>query len=160
MFIRKACENDLATIMEIYAIAREYMRNTGNPDQWKTNYPAKEDILSDIVEGACHVLVDGDEIVAVFYFKIGDDADYAKIYEGAWKNALPYAVIHRVAVKHQGRGLVKVCFEECYAMHPNLKIDTHRDNIPMQRALIKNGFKYCGKIYIKSGEERLAYQKI
>ena len=160
MFIRKATESDLSDIMGIYAIARENMRKCGNPDQWKMGYPAREDILSDISAGASHVLVDGDEIVAVFYFKIGDDADYAKIYEGEWKNSLPYAVIHRVAVKHQGRGLVKACFDECYAKHKNLKIDTHKDNIPMQRALIKNGFEYCGKIYIKSGEERLAYQKI
>ena len=159
MFIRKASENDLATIMEVYAIAREYMKITGNPDQWKNNYPTKEDVLSDIGEGACHVLVDGEEIVAVFYFKIGDDADYKKIYGGEWKNALPYAVMHRVAVKYQGRGLVKICFDECYAKHPNLKIDTHKDNTPMQKALEKNGFEYCGRIYIKSGEERLAYHK-
>ena len=159
MFIRNANENNLTEIMEIYAAAREYMRMCGNPDQWKNNYPTKEDILSDIKEGASHVLVDGEEIVAVFYFKIGEDPDYAKIYDGEWKNALPYAVIHRIAVKHQGRGLVKACFDECYRKHPNLKIDTHRDNIPMQKALTKNGFEYCGKIYIKGGEERLAFQR-
>ena len=159
MFIRIASENDLKEIMEIYAIARENMRKCGNPDQWKTNYPAKEDVLSDIGEGACHVLIENDEIAAVFYFKIGDDADYGKIYDGEWKNTLPYAVIHRIAVKYQGRGLVKICFDECYAKHPNLKIDTHKDNIPMQKALTKNGFEYCGRIYIKSGEERLAFQR-
>ena len=159
MFIRKASENDMSAIMEIYAIAREYMRMCGNPNQWKNNYPTKEDILSDISEGACLVLEDNGEIVAVFYFKIANDDDYCKIYDGEWKNDLPYAVIHRIAVKHQGRGLVKACFDECYRKHPNLKIDTHRDNIPMQKALTKNGFEYCGKIYIKGGEERLAFQR-
>ena len=159
MYIKKATEKDLPAIMEIYAAAREYMIKCGNPDQWKTSYPAKEDILSDILDGACHVLIDGDEIVAVFYFKIGNDPDYAQIYDGEWKNTLPYAVIHRIAVKYQGRGLVKICFDECFAKHPNLKIDTHRDNIPLQKALTTNGFEYCGNIYIKSGEERLAYQR-
>ena len=159
MIIRMARECDLSEIMEIYAIAREYMKNTGNPDQWKTNYPTIEDVLSDIGEGACHVLIDGDEIIAVFYFKIGDDPDYTVIYDGEWKNDLPYAVIHRIAVKYQGRGLVRICFDECYSRFSNLKIDTHCDNIPMQRALTKSGFEYCGRVYTKSGEERLAFQK-
>jgi hypothetical protein len=30
----------------------------------------------------------------------------------------------------------------------------------MQRALLKRGFKYCGIIYLESGDERLAYQRI
>ena len=42
---------------------------------------------------------------------------------------------------------------------PNLKIDTHRDNYPMQKSLKKNGFEYCGIIYLADGNERLAFQK-
>jgi RimJ/RimL family protein N-acetyltransferase len=45
-------------------------------------------------------------------------------------------------------------------MHPNLKIDTHRDNIPMQKVLKRNGFSECGIIYIENGDERIAFQKI
>ena len=41
----------------------------------------------------------------------------------------------------------------------NLKIDTHRDNRIMQHLLDKNGFTYCGIIYLDDGTERLAYQK-
>ncbi|HNZ83431.1 MAG TPA: GNAT family N-acetyltransferase, partial [Sedimentibacter sp.] len=47
------------------------------------------------------------------------------------------------------------CFEKCR----NLKIDTHRDNIPMQNLLNKNGFIRCGIIYLENGDERIAYQK-
>jgi hypothetical protein len=30
----------------------------------------------------------------------------------------------------------------------------------MQKCLIRNGFKYCGIIYLESGAERIAFQKI
>ena len=30
----------------------------------------------------------------------------------------------------------------------------------MQYNLLKHGFTYCGIIYLQSGDERLAYQKI
>ena len=159
MYIRKATDTDIADIKNIYGIAREYMADTGNPTQWKKNYPDDELIQKDILENCCYVCEDEDEIIAVFYFKIGEDPTYAKIHEGEWKNALPYAVMHRIAVKYQGRGLVKTCFDYCFDQYHNLKIDTHRNNIPMQKALAKNGFEFCGIVYLENGEERLAYQK-
>jgi hypothetical protein len=30
----------------------------------------------------------------------------------------------------------------------------------MQHVLAKNGFTYCGLIYLKNGAERLAYQRV
>lgn len=159
MDFRKAESCDLRSIADIYDGAKKYMRATGNLYQWTGNYPSDELILSDIANGELFVCVDGGEIIAVFYFKEGVDPTYVNIYEGEWKNSLPYAVIHRIAVKYQGRGLVKACFDYCFEKCPNLKIDTHKDNIPMQRALAKNGFDYCGIIYLASGDERLAYQK-
>ena len=42
MQIRKAAMNDLPDILAIYAYAREYMKEHGNPDQWKDNYPPLE----------------------------------------------------------------------------------------------------------------------
>ena len=38
--------------------------------------------------------------------------------------------------------------------------DTHRDHRIMQHLLEKHGFTYCGVIYLASGDERLAYQRI
>ena len=55
---------------------------------------------------------------------------------------------------------VDFCFNECFKMFPSLKIDTHKDNIPMQKVLLRNGFKFCGIIHLENGDERLAYQKI
>jgi len=42
----------------------------------------------------------------------------------------------------------------------NIRIDTHKDNHIMQHNLAKYGFQYCGIIYIASGAERLAYQRL
>ena len=40
--IKKAQAGDLPRILEIYAYAREFMKRTGNPNQWKENAPQKE----------------------------------------------------------------------------------------------------------------------
>jgi hypothetical protein len=55
--------------------------------------------------------------------------------------------------------LPSFCFDFALSQCKNVKIDTHRDNIPMQRALEKKGFSYCGIIHIANGDERIAYQK-
>ncbi len=159
MLIRKTEEKDIAAAADIYAEAREYMKSRGNPDQWRDGYPSAKEIREDMTEGASYVCEDGGEVVAVFYYKEVDDPTYLNIFKGEWKNALPYAVIHRIAVKHHGRGIVRFCFDECFKLCPNLKIDTHRQNLPMQSALAKAGFEYCGIIYLEDGGERLAYQR-
>ena len=50
MNIRKAIPSDYNRIMEIYAIAMEYMKNSGNPNQWKDHYPEKNIVNKDIEE--------------------------------------------------------------------------------------------------------------
>jgi RimJ/RimL family protein N-acetyltransferase len=42
----------------------------------------------------------------------------------------------------------------------NMRIDTHSNNLPMRRVLEKNGYQYCGIIYVRDGSERLAFQKL
>jgi len=58
------------------------------------------------------------------------------------------------------RGTATFCLNWALEQCGDLKIDTHRDNVIMQRALEKSGFTYCGIIYLKDGSERLAYQKV
>lgn len=160
MQIRAARIDEIAEIMEIYARARSYMREQGNPTQWGTNYPSEELVRTDILRGCCRVCEDEDGISGVFYFAVEEDPTYREIFDGAWQSDAPYAVVHRIAVGKHGRGVAKACFEYAYDQHPNIRIDTHRDNLPMQRALAKNGFVRCGTIYLADGEERIAYQKI
>lgn len=160
MIFRKATVADVAAAVEIYNLAREYMKKTGNPDQWAGEYPSAKDVLEGIAAGESFVVEDGGEIIATLQFRIGREPCYNDIYEGAWISDAPYAVIHRIAVKHHGKGIADFCFEECFHRHENLKIDTHRDNTPMQKKLTKMGFEYCGVIYLQDGSERLAYQKV
>ncbi len=160
MEIVKAESKDLDQISEIYSLARRFMKESGNKDQWGDTYPPIEQIEKDIKEGDLYTITEGDKILAVFYFRIGEDETYRVIEDGNWLSDAPYAVIHRVAVREQGRGIIRHIFDYCYSIHPNLRIDTHRENIPMQKSLAKNGFTYCGIIHLADRSERLAYQRI
>ena len=106
-----------------------------------------------------YVVEESGEAHAVFYFFNGADETYSKIDHGNWLNDEPYGVIHRVASDGALHGVMRVCAEFCLRTVKNLKIDTHRDNLPMQRSLEKNGFVYCGIIHLENGDERVAYQK-
>ena len=159
MEIRNTRPDELSAVMGIYASAREFMAKAGNPDQWGDGYPSEALVRSDIEAGKSFVCVEGEEILAVFYYSEGVDPTYIRIDDGAWLDDDPYGVIHRIAVAAQGRGVVRFCFDWGFARCGNLKIDTHEKNIPMQRALEKSGFARCGTIYIETGESRIAYQK-
>ena len=160
MNIRKVQIRDVDAIMNIYASAREFMRASGNPNQWGDGYPSRELIEADINSELLYMVEDEGEIIACFFFKVGEDPTYARIYEGEWIDGGEYGVIHRIAVKYNGRGIIARVFEFCSGISRSIRIDTHRDNIPMQRALEKNGFTRCGIIYLLSGDERIAYQRI
>lgn len=160
MIIRPATHADIEAAAKIYDDARAFMKESGNPNQWAGEYPNGYDVEIGIESGTSYVCEDNGEVVATFHFeKNADDPTYRSIYDGEWQNDLPYAVIHRIAVKYHGRGIVDFCFNECFKIQQNIKIDTHRDNIPMQRCLVRCGFLPCGIIYLENGEERLAFQK-
>lgn len=161
MIIRQINQDEIESANEIYEQARIFMRESGNPNQWNSTYPNTEDIKNGMKNQTSYVCVDGNEIVATFHFECdADDKTYHNIYNGEWKKDGPYAVIHRIAVKYHGQGIVDFCFNECFKLFPNIRIDTHRDNVPMQKVLERCGFRYCGIIYLESGDERLAFQKI
>lgn len=159
MNIRKALSRDLERIFEIYDGARSFMRASGNPDQWKNGYPDSATVLNDIACGRLFVCEENGELLAVFCFFKGRESDYEYI-EGSWLDSTDDGVIHRIAVsdKARGRGVASLCFGWCKQQCESIKIDTHRLNIPMQKALEKNGFVRCGIIYLQNGEERIGYQ--
>ncbi len=162
MEIRKAKTSDLEVVEKIYSDAKAFMRKSGNATQWSGGYPSRELILSDIEKEQLYVAVSEDgEIYASFVYFFGVDKTYVKIYDGEWKNDLPYGVVHRIAVAENahGMGVARFCFDYAYNLCKNLKIDTHESNIPMQKALLKCGFEYCGIIYLENGESRIAFQK-
>ena len=159
MEIRRAESKDLSEITEIYAAARDYMKAHGNPEQWGDNYPEEDLTCGDIQRGNLYLCVEQEQILGVFCYFEGEDPTYQTIYDGKWLNEEPYGVIHRIAVSAHQKGVASFCFAYGVSRCRNLKIDTHRDNRPMQRSLEKNGFVRCGIIHLENGEERWAYQK-
>ena len=154
--IRKANLDDLPRILEIYAYARQFMRNTGNPTQWKEGTPAESALRRDIAAGQLYVQ-ENDGVHAVFALILGNDPTYAEI-DGAWLSDAPYATLHRVAGDGTRHGVLNQAVEFAKTQCGHLRIDTHKDNQIMQRAIAKNGFRYCGVIITDDGTPRLAYE--
>ena len=161
MTIRHAELNDLDIIVRIYEDARAFMKETGNPNQWGTTNPSLERTIEDITSEKLYVACEADSILGVFFYDFANDPTYDKIYDGSWLNDESYGVMHRVAISKdaRGKGVVGFCFDFAFNLCKNLKIDTHKDNIPMQKSLAKNGFIKCGIIHLANGAERIAYQK-
>ncbi len=159
MNIRKTTIEELDTVLDIYAYARTFMAEHGNATQWGTNRPTKERIVQDILEGKHYVCEENGEIAAVFFYDTKPDPTYQVIYEGAWPNDNPYGVVHRIASAGKVKGAGSFCLQWAFSQCGNLKIDTHENNTVMQNTLAKNGFEYCGVIYLENGEPRIAYQK-
>lgn len=157
MYIRKAKNNDLPVIMKIYEKARLFMKNNGNPTQWSSGYPDEEIISKDIADGNFYVCIENNSIVGVFAFIIGEEPTYQRIEQGAWHSSMQYGTIHRLASDGSTKGIARSCFDFCREKCSYLRIDTHRDNKPMQAAIRKYGFRECGIIYVRDGSERIAF---
>ncbi len=154
--IRPALEGDLERICEIYAYARRFMAEHGNPNQWGKTHPPVEQLEKDIAAGNLYVVTAEEMIHGVFFFLIGPDPTYSYIENGAWHADRPYGTIHRIAGDGSG-GILGAAVEFCRGRIDYLRIDTHHDNVVMQRAVEKQGFRRCGIIYIADGSPRIAY---
>lgn len=156
--IRKAEPADLETILSIYAQARKFMAENGNPNQWGKTNPPQSQLTEDIGNGMLYV-IESDGIHGVFFFCAGEDPTYRRIYEGSWMRDTPYGVIHRIAGDGSG-GIVGAAVNFAKQQIQHLRIDTHEDNKVMQHVLEKHGFSRRGIIYIADGSPRIAYEMI
>jgi len=163
MEIRKSTEADFSRIMEIYAYARKFMADNGNPNQWgPTNWPPEDLIHSDIAEGSSYVCVNNGIVVGTFFFLYGkDDPTYNIIYDGAWIEHSPYGVVHRLAGDGSIKGIAECCLNWALEQCGHLRVDTHGDNKVIQNIMKKLKFTHCGTIYVEEDNyPRLAYEKI
>ena len=158
MFIRKAHPDDISEILQIYDIARKFMRASGNFSQWGGGYPGEALLSADIQSGNLYVMCLDSTIEGVFALIPGEDPTY-RVIQGAWLNDLPYCAVHRVASRGEVKGVATQVLEWCMDRCGNIRIDTHDDNLPMQHVLEKNGFIRCGRIWSEDGSPRIAYQK-
>ena len=164
MRIRKTTLQDLGRIMEIYAFARQYMAQHGNPNQWgPTNWPPERLIQNDISEGSSYVCENkAGKVIGTFFFAYGPDIEptYRNITDGSWLVDSPYGVVHRIASDGTEKGIGAFCINWAYEQCGHLRIDTHGDNTVMQNLVRKLGFVHCGTIYVlEDNAPRLAYEK-
>lgn len=155
--IRPALETDIDRIMELYLSAQDFMIRSGNPDQWGHSYPNREIVEKDIRNEQGYVLYDDADIHGVFVILSGEEPTY-DVIEGSWLNDDPYITIHRVAGDGTCHGIFKNIMHYCRQLSDNIRIDTHEKNLPMQRAIEREGFIRCGTIYVRDGSPRIAYQ--
>lgn len=166
MEFRKAKINEVSEIMGIVKMAQNYFKSKGI-DQWQNNYPDQRVINDDILKENSYVLLNNSKIIAIAAVFFAEENTYKKIFKGQWLSDLDYAVIHRIAVsdkyKRQGAAsfILRKVENMCQKKGVNsIRIDTHHRNMPMQRLIEKNGFKYCGIIFLEDGSKRLAYEKL
>ncbi len=157
--IRRAATTDLPRILEIYAQARRFMEETGNPNQWGKTNPPQEVLEADIARQRLHVVCREEVICGVFFFSMEPDPTYQVIEDGSWLDDSVYGTIHRIASDGSG-GVFGACLDWCLGQCRHLRIDTHRDNLVMQHVVEKHGFSRRGIIYIADGTPRIAYERI
>lgn len=162
----------LPQIMRIVADAQKFLRDNG-VDQWVNGYPDEGMFLADMQKQGCYVAVEDGKIAGVATLSFEPEEKYPGIEEGKWltnDDAL-YAVVHRsaVSVDFRGRGVFRQLmsfFEELSAKRGavSVRVDTHRDNAVMRSALLKLGYKYCGRLEIVCkpgcGSMWVAYEKL
>ena len=153
-YVRHARAEDLGTIFKIYEGARAFMKKNGNPTQWGNNRPLESKVRENVQNGIQLVCCykdekDGEQIAATFHFSHGGEESYNHL-KGEWpEGSDDYWCIHSFASAMTVRGTATFCFNWC-EKQPGvkcIKIDTHRNNIPMQNCIKKFGYKYCGLCY-------------
>ena len=151
---------DMPRLLAIYASARRFMRENGNPGQWEEGYPSEEILEEDIRKGRLFVLREEGTIHGVFVFSVEEEATYRVIENGAWLSDAPYGVIHRIAGDGERHGVFRAALAYAEGITGHLRIDTHRDNRTMRRLIGEAGFQECGVIRVRNGSPRIAYEKL
>lgn len=164
MKLRKAKAEDIPAVLSIYEDAKASLRERGI-DQWQNGYPNEASLRQDIEQDISYILEKDGQVIATACLAFGIEPTYCTIYEGKWLGEGDYGFLHRIAVSSQckGQGAAGLFFQELkHQAEQNgvtvLRVDTHRDNLSMQRALEKNGFSRRGIIYLEDGSERIAFE--
>mgnify|MGYP000947966449 FL=1 len=166
MKFQKTTAEQLGQVMIIIRQAQAYLKEAGI-DQWQNGYPNEGVILQDIKRGSSYVLQEQGQVLGTAVLEFDRDPNYENIYEGQWLSDGPYGAIHRIAVSenHRGSSLASIMIQTMEGLCLergvwSLRVDTHGDNEPMKRMLQKNGFQYCGVIFLTDGSPRIAWEKV
>lgn len=167
-YVRKAGEHDLPAILMIIDAARTLLANRSIPQWQKDSGPNQEDLSRELVAKRLFVMIVDEEVAGVAV--ITDEIDPAyEAMETPWQEIdTVYASIHRFALapQYQGQGLANwfmlQLIEICeLAGYKDIRIDTHPQNIAMQKVIVQSGFERRGMVYLSVPDgERYAYQKV
>ena len=135
--IRPAVAEDLPAVCAIYASARRFMAENGNPTQWGTHFPPQALLQEDIVAKRLYIIEQDGQPHGVFAFIIGADPSYAVIQNGAWLSDTTYGTIHRIAGDGRVHGLLTAAVNYAAGQIRHLRIDTHENNRIMQHLIEK-----------------------
>lgn len=163
--LRGSIESDMAQLTGMLedAIALLAMNNI---DQWQNGTIFSEILLDAIMHDQAFVWEQRDSTgIAGFCVLDTYDELYENLAEGEWTVPGSYLAIHRVMVSQhlRGRKVTTQMFLDIKKMGivnnvDSLRIDTHPDNIMMQKTLKRNGFVRTGLLYMPSGSSRYTYE--
>ncbi len=134
--------------------------------QWQGQEPSMKTLIEDLHNQYLYLGFEHNNIIggcALLPF----EKDYENLLSGLWKNDHPYIVIHRFAIDPQFHGLgygkalllgIETTVQSMQRV--NIRVDTHKANVPMHRLLISCGYQVCGTVLLKQAGERVVYQKI
>ena len=168
---RRAVPEDMDALLDILEQAKAYLRESG-VDQWQEGYPNREALLADMEAGRgwifeCEGRPAGYECISMSPEECYRDIDGAWLTEGE-----NYAVIHRAMAaadfRHTKLASEMFSLAEDLAAgmgRQSVRVDTHRDNMAMNRLCEKLGYTFCGVVDLSSVDpahdsKRNGYEKI
>lgn len=169
--VRRLLNTDKDPVLSIWREGRAFLFENGVSQWQKGDYPGEDAFYEDVREERGRVVMRGDEIVGVFAFTLTPEPSYTTL-DGSWlTDEGEYLTIHRSAVKREsmGKGVMSYILSYCLDKareegKKSVRIDTHKDNISMNKALEKNNFDNRGTIILLSGseegDERLGYERL
>ena len=160
MILRRATLEDVDAILNIINQAKSYLKSK-NIDQWQNGYPNLESTIKDINDENSYVICDDDKVIATAAVIDDVDPNYEYIENGQWISHYDYICVHRVAClpEYKGNGVAGRFLEFAKTLNrQSVRIDTHEENLSMQKMILKHGFNYCGIVYMSDSAKRFAYE--
>lgn len=163
--IRKGTIKDQNDILSIYDDAKAFIRSYNSP-QWQDGYPNIDTFNDDLKNNRLYVYeIDGKVVACASFYNY--EKDYEEIFDGNWlTDGSSYMAVHTIATlnSYRGKGIVKQFFTYLFQNFDasSIRIDTHELNTPMIKMLTKNGFQYCGIVYLgeHKDKKRLAFERL
>lgn len=162
--IRLSKKSDIENLLKLKDSAIEYQKEQ-NTLQWSKDYPNENDFLLDIEKKQGYIYEKGNKIFAYCALCYGIDEMYLEFFDGNIEHEKPYSVIHRVMVdkNEMNQGIASEFLEKIIKIsYKNsrfiTRIDTHENNIGMNKVIEKLNFKYIAKVFAPDRSERKVFQ--